>query len=236
MRRLVKGVLSLILPEDPSVTLTSPPEVEVIKGWKKKNSAKRDKSHWEHVSIAHQKIQKSSRSVFGSGSGSGSLSDCHELLGEGAKGATVAENVIGDGNRGYRVMADFVFGDEHQWSEVHRRMLYELEHSTNVYLNLVGSAERDGPAPYEHWLEAPDSLYIIANVFDLYVILIAQLGSTTVLPLYSYSVRAGDTLVFVLLIEQQHFIHLQMYDGFPTPPLHVRWIHHRTERVSNWTD
>ncbi|KAI5683113.1 hypothetical protein M9H77_04341 [Catharanthus roseus] len=116
------------------------------------------------------------------------------------------KNVIGDGHCGYRVVADFVFGDEHQWPEVCRRMLYELEHSTNLYVNLVGSEERvtelihrihwlvHGPAPYAHWFETPDSLYIIANAFNLCVILIAQLGSTTVLPLYSYSDRLEVTV------------------------------------------
>ncbi|KAI5683178.1 hypothetical protein M9H77_04406 [Catharanthus roseus] len=73
MRRLAKGVLNPVLPEDPGVTLTSPPEVAVTKGRKKTDSTKRDKSHWEHVPIAHRKIQKSSGSVSGSGTGSGSL-------------------------------------------------------------------------------------------------------------------------------------------------------------------
>ncbi|KAI5667699.1 hypothetical protein M9H77_17552 [Catharanthus roseus] len=55
-------------------------------------------------------------------------------------------NVIGDGNCGYRVVTDFVFGDEHQWPE------------------------------------------------------------------------------------------LEMHDGYPIPPLHVQWIHHHSDRVSNWAD
>ncbi|KAI5675374.1 hypothetical protein M9H77_06324 [Catharanthus roseus] len=73
--------------------------------------------------------------------------DRHEFLWKGPNGATVAENVIGDRNCGYRVVRDFVFGDEHQWPEL-------------------------------------------------------QLND----------------------------------DGCPIPPLHVQWIHHRTERVSNWAD
>ncbi|KAI5657910.1 hypothetical protein M9H77_26703 [Catharanthus roseus] len=173
MRRLAKGVLSLVLPEDPVVTLTSPPEIAVTKGRKKTNSTKRDESHWEHLSISHRKIQKSSGSGSDSSSGSGSWSGSGSGSGscvrgkppraprEGAEGAIVAKNVIGDGNCGYRVVADFMFGDEHQWPKVRRRMFYKLEHSANVYLNLVGSAERvsglvhrirwqDGPAPYEH--------------------------------------------------------------------------------------
>ncbi|KAI5680541.1 hypothetical protein M9H77_01768 [Catharanthus roseus] len=68
--------------------------------------------------------------------------DRHELLGKGAEDATVAENVIGDGNCSYRVVADFVFSDEHQWPKVHRGMLYELELSKNLYVNLMGSEER----------------------------------------------------------------------------------------------
>ncbi|KAI5649412.1 hypothetical protein M9H77_35417 [Catharanthus roseus] len=175
----------------------------------KKNSTKRDKSHWEHMSVAHQKIQKSSGSGSSSCTGSGPWS---------SSGSGNWKNVRGDSNCGYRVVADFVFGDEYERSDVRRRMLYELEHSTNVYINLVGSKVRvnelvyrihwpvDEPVPYQHWLETPDLFYIIANAFNPCVILIAQLGSTTVLPLYSYWDLLGGTLVIGLLTEQQHFI------------------------------
>ncbi|KAI5658638.1 hypothetical protein M9H77_27431 [Catharanthus roseus] len=278
MLRLAKGVLSPVLPDDLGVTLTSPPEVAVTKGRKKTNSTKRDKSHWEHVSIAHRKIQKLSGSGSGSGSRSGSGSG--SISGSGSRGRgrspralrgrgrgrdrgrsslssvihaspcstfpytntfpafiypfiSNRKNMIGDGNCSYRVVANFVFGDEHQWPEVRRRMLYELEHSANVYLNLVGSAKRvnglvhrirwqDGPTLYEHWLETLDSLYAIENAFNLCVILIAKLGSTIVLPLYSYSDCPGSTLVIGLLTEQQHFIQLQMHDECPIPLSHVQ--------------
>ncbi|KAI5662810.1 hypothetical protein M9H77_22133 [Catharanthus roseus] len=159
MRRLAKGVLNPVLPEDPGVTLTSPPEVAVTEGWKKTHSTKRDKSHLEHVSIAHRKIQKSTGSVSGSGTGSRSLPGSgsgSRSRGRGRPPRAPRErgrghdrgrsnlsavkhaspcstfpytndfpafiypfisnwkNVIGDGNCGYRVVADFVFGDEHQ--------------------------------------------------------------------------------------------------------------------------
>ncbi|KAI5663538.1 hypothetical protein M9H77_22861 [Catharanthus roseus] len=127
-------------------------------------------------------------------------------------------------------------------------MLYELEHSTNLYVNLMGSEEHvnelvhrinwlvDGPAPYMHWFETPDSLYIVANAFNLCVILIAQLGSMIVLSLYSDSDRPEGTLVIGLLTEERHFIQLQLNDMCPIPPLHVQWIHHRSEWISNWAD
>ncbi|KAI5677268.1 hypothetical protein M9H77_08218 [Catharanthus roseus] len=150
-RHLVKGVLSPVFPEDPGVTLTSPPDVAVTEGRKKTNSTKRDKSHWEHSSGSGSGSESGSLSGSGSRLGSRGRGNYHKLLREGTEGATVA-----------------------------------------------------------------------------------KLGSTTVLPLYLYSDRPGGTFVIGLLTEQQHFIQLQMHDGFPIPLLHVQWIYHRTERVSNW--
>ncbi|KAI5649554.1 hypothetical protein M9H77_35559 [Catharanthus roseus] len=157
------------------------------------------------------------------------------------------KNVISDGNCGFQVVANFMFGDKHQWPEVRRRMLFELEHMANIYVSLLGSAEcvyelvrrtqwQNGTAPLDHWLETLDSLYVIANAFNLCVILIARVGSTTVLPLYSYSNHPKGTLVIGLLTEQQHFIQLQMYDGYPIPPLHMQWVYRRGDRVSSWAD
>ncbi|KAI5652742.1 hypothetical protein M9H77_29929 [Catharanthus roseus] len=113
-------------------------------------------------------------------------------------------------------------------------MLYELEPLTNLCVNLVGSEERvnklvhrlnwlvDGPSSYVHWFKIPDLLYIVANAFNLCVILIAQLGSTTALSLYSYSDRPEGTLVIGFLTEERHFIQLQLNDMCPIPPLHVQ--------------
>ncbi|KAI5653618.1 hypothetical protein M9H77_30805 [Catharanthus roseus] len=162
MRRLAKGVLNPILPEDPGVTLTSSPEVAVTKGQKKTNSTKKDKSFWEHVSISHLQIQKSSDSGSRSGSGSGSClgsrgrgrppraprgrgrgrspgrsslssvvdpSPCFTFPYTNAFLAFIYpfienwKNVIGAGNCGYRVVADFVLGDEHQLPEIVQEVL-----------------------------------------------------------------------------------------------------------------
>ncbi|KAI5683516.1 hypothetical protein M9H77_04744 [Catharanthus roseus] len=114
-----------------------------------------DKSYWEHVSIAHRKIQKSSDSSLDSGSRSGSsfcergrlpralrgrdrgrsirrnslssviaLSPCSTFPYIDAFPSFVYpfienwKNVNVDRNCGYWVVADFVFGDEHQWHEL----------------------------------------------------------------------------------------------------------------------
>ncbi|KAI5653519.1 hypothetical protein M9H77_30706 [Catharanthus roseus] len=77
--RLIKDVISSMLPDDPCAPLTTPsppPETAVTKGRRKTNSIERDKSYREHVSIAHRKTGKSSGSGsrFGRDFGFGSSS------------------------------------------------------------------------------------------------------------------------------------------------------------------
>ncbi|KAI5656527.1 hypothetical protein M9H77_25320 [Catharanthus roseus] len=75
-----------------------------------------------------------------------------------------------DDNCGFRVVANFLFGDENHWSEVRRQMTFDLQ----LHLNVIQRTQWfDGPAPQEHWLEIPDQLYVIANTFNFCVVLIA---------------------------------------------------------------
>ncbi|KAI5650441.1 hypothetical protein M9H77_36446 [Catharanthus roseus] len=186
-----KKVLCPVLPKDPGAPLTTPPEYAFTKGRRKTNSTKRDKSYWEHVSIAHRKIGKStgSGSSSGLGSGSGSSSSSHRRgrpprapRGKGRgrsseQSSLSSKNVLGDGNCGFRVVVNFLFRDENQWPEFH----------TNMYVSLLGSIARvyeliqrpqwfDRYAPQEYWLDTPDHLYVITNTFNFYVVLTAGLG------------------------------------------------------------
>ncbi|KAI5666323.1 hypothetical protein M9H77_16176 [Catharanthus roseus] len=124
-----------------------PQKTTVTKGRRKTNSTKKDKSYWEYVSIAHRKIGKSSGLGSRSGSGSGSGSNPSPRgrgrpPRSGRVGAEdVAVNVVGDGNCGFRVISNFLFGDENHWVEIRRRMSYDLWHRMNVYEQLFGSVE-----------------------------------------------------------------------------------------------
>ncbi|KAI5640034.1 hypothetical protein M9H77_00447 [Catharanthus roseus] len=179
MHRLAKRVLSPVLPEDPGVTLTSPPESS------------------------------------GSGSGSGSSSGS----GSGSRGRRRLPRAPSGKGRGHaypslcctfpytNASSAFIYPFISNWKNLvgdgNCERVHELIHRTQG---------QDGPAPLEHWLETPDSPYIIANAFNL----------------------CGVTLVIDLLREQQHFIEfyqhlhfspcltqLQMHDEFPIPPLHI---------------
>ncbi|KAI5654725.1 hypothetical protein M9H77_31912 [Catharanthus roseus] len=199
-----------------------PPKTAVTKGRWKTNPTKRDKSHWEYVSIAHRKKGKSSGLGFRSDSGSGSGSNSsprgrdkpplsfpfnNAFSGFMCEFIQKWKNVVGEGNCRFRVVSNFLFGDENHWVEIRIRMSYDLRHRMNVYEQLFGSTNwEEGSAPPEYWMDTPDHLYVIANTFNLCVVFLAWSESTTVLPLVSNMDGTAGTIFIGLIEELQHFI------------------------------
>ncbi|KAI5649758.1 hypothetical protein M9H77_35763 [Catharanthus roseus] len=120
------------------------------------------------------------------------------------------KNVVRDGNCGFRVVSNFLFGEENHWVEIRRRISYDLRHSMHVYEQLFGSVERvselimktnweEGSAPPKYWMNTPDHHYVIANTFNLCVVFLARSESTTVLPLVSNMDGPAGT-IFIGLI------------------------------------
>ncbi|KAI5677080.1 hypothetical protein M9H77_08030 [Catharanthus roseus] len=155
------------------------------------------------------------------------------------------KNVVGDGNCGFKVVSNFLFGDENHWVEIRRKMSYDLRHCMNVYEQLFSSVERvtelimktnweEGSAPPEYWMDIPDHLYVIANTFNLCVVFLARSESTTVLPLVSNIYGTAGTIFIGPIEELQHFIQLQLVDECSLPPLQVQRDYHRDIRVSGW--
>ncbi|KAI5667449.1 hypothetical protein M9H77_17302 [Catharanthus roseus] len=172
------------------MTLTSPPEVTATKGRQKTSSTKRDKLYWKHVSITYRKIQKSSG--FGScGRGRPPRAPRGRGRGRNSRRSSLS-SVIDPSPCSTFPYTDafscFVYPFIENRKNVNAERVYELIRRTQWW---------DRHSPPEHWLDTPNSLYVIANAFNLCVVLIARIESTTVLPLYSYSDRTVGTPVRV---------------------------------------
>ncbi|KAI5676814.1 hypothetical protein M9H77_07764 [Catharanthus roseus] len=200
VRRLIKGVICPMLPENPCLPLTNPPETEnqAVQGLGRETV--------QAQGLVRVHVEEAGRSL---------------AVGVGPEDATV-KNVVGDGNCGFRVVFNFLFGDENHWAEIRRRLSYDSHHHMNVYVQLFGLLERvtelirkinwsEGSAPVDFWMDTPDNLYGIANTFNLCVVLIARFGSTTVLPLYSNMDDSTAGMLFIgFIAEHEHFIQLQL--------------------------
>ncbi|KAI5664923.1 hypothetical protein M9H77_24246 [Catharanthus roseus] len=139
VRGLIKGVVN-------------PSRDRSTKGRRKTNSTKRDKSHWEFVSIAHRKIGKSSGSGSGSNPsprGRGRPPRSGRSRGRGrssGRSSLSTINVVGDGNCSFRVVSNFLFGDENHWVEIRIRMNYDLRHRMHSTTVLPLVSNMDGPS------------------------------------------------------------------------------------------
>ncbi|KAI5683784.1 hypothetical protein M9H77_05012 [Catharanthus roseus] len=71
----------------------------------------------------------------------------------------------------------------------------------------------EGSTPADYWMDTLDHLYVIANTFNLCVVFLAQLDSTTVLPLVSNMDGSAGTLVIGFIEEQQYFIQLPVNES-----------------------
>lgn len=78
LQRYTKNILHPIIPSDPTEPEPIPPTTVITKGRQKTDSTKRDKSNWEHIAIAVEKMKKSSGSCSGSKRGLGSASQERE--------------------------------------------------------------------------------------------------------------------------------------------------------------
>ncbi|KAI5656511.1 hypothetical protein M9H77_25304 [Catharanthus roseus] len=226
VRRLIKGVLHSVLPDDPCSHCQPP----------KRQQSKRDDGRRilpKGISLTGNTVPRSGR---GSGRGhSSGRSNFSSLVSPDSPPVPFPlnnvfpgfmyqfiqnwKNVVGDGNRGFRVVSNFLFGDENHWVEIRRRMSYDLRHHIHVYEQLFGSVERvtelimkinseEGLAPPEYWMDTPDHVYVIANTFNLCVVFLAWLELTTVLPLVSNMDGPAGTVFIGLIEELQHFIQM----------------------------
>ncbi|KAI5667970.1 hypothetical protein M9H77_17823 [Catharanthus roseus] len=191
----------------------------VTKERQKTNSTKRDKSYWEHVSISHRKIGKSSGSGIGSGSGFGFGS------GSNSRGrGRPPRDPKGKGRSSERSNLSSIVNPctpvIFLYIDAFSGFVYEfIPNSKNVIGNgncgfrvvakfLFRDGNHwpewfDGPTPEEHWSEIPYQLYVIANTFNFCVVLITE---------------------------------LQLRDGCPLPLLNVQWEYHRHIQLSSWEE
>jgi hypothetical protein len=162
-------------------------------------------------------------------------------------------DVVGDGNCGFRVVADVFQMGEDNYGLVRQLMYSEIASNRNVYRHvyqddLDGALRRirwgGGPCGQNHYFDAPLDLFAVANIYKCAVMHFglglhsqAYYPCTTVLPWRSretVTTPVREVAIAFLGSSYRHFIRLDMSSDFPVPPIIPRWYTIRTASVEGW--
>ncbi|XP_021755522.1 uncharacterized protein LOC110720793 [Chenopodium quinoa] len=202
-----------------------------VRGQRRNNDTRRDPCYFEHIN--RRNTQREDQC---------DISQCrylHLLPRPMLPYITAWKDVIGDGNCGFRCVADFFFGDQAQWftaretiaNEVTAHpMLYERIYGIGrVWMNVECIRWDGGAVDMWHWMVAIQDLFPIATWFNARVICLG-IGSVptcyypciTVLPLRARStVRAPSREFVITTVGGSHFIGLDLAQDSPLPRLQV---------------
>lgn len=158
-----------------------------------------------------------------------------------------------DGNCGFRVVSDYIFGSEQYWRWARVNIANELAANRSLYEPMcvdgvdaaIARIRWDGGScGPDHWMTVAEDLFPIATLYNAAVFLFGY-GSghsslsycMTVLPLHapSTATRPEREIVIAHLGDRfKHFIRLDLVPNFPVPPIANFWHRHRARSVFGW--
>ncbi|KAI5391986.1 hypothetical protein KIW84_076689 [Lathyrus oleraceus] len=153
-------------------------------------------------------------------------------------------NVESDGNCGFRVIASLHGYGEDGWSMVRRELGLELidKDRSTLYDKLFSnrlSAVREslmiesfGSQPPEKWMSLPDMGYLIANRYNVVLVCLGN-PCITFFPMTS-SHSPNVSIYCIGFVNQNHWVQVNMKEGFPLPPVTLDWKKFRSHIATTW--
>ncbi|XP_050880353.1 uncharacterized protein LOC127084029 [Lathyrus oleraceus] len=152
-------------------------------------------------------------------------------------------NVISDGNCGFRVIASLHGYGEDGWSMVRRDLELEIidkDRSTlydKLFCNRLAEVRESlmiksfGSQPSEKWLTLPDIGYLIANRYNVVLVCLGN-PCMTFFPMTS-SHSPNVSIYCIGFVNQNHWVQVNMKEGFPLPPVTLDWKKFRCQTATS---
>ncbi|XP_039004661.1 uncharacterized protein LOC120131839 [Hibiscus syriacus] len=158
---------------------------------------------------------------------------------------TGLQDVIGDGNCGFRSVAVALGLSEDQWPRIRSDLVRELDVNQQKYKYIFGTT--DYKKIYKtvqlagKWMEMPNTGLIIASAYNRVVISLANGGNvggcTTIFPLWSSPPQSEPHGTIVIAhVNDNHYIKATLREGCPLPMTHPLWITYKSDIASAWED
>ncbi|XP_022027111.1 uncharacterized protein LOC110928405 [Helianthus annuus] len=154
------------------------------------------------------------------------------------------EDVVGDGNCGFRAIAACLGYGEDQWLYVKEQLLHELLDAyignetvltsgiNEVNLSLLFS---QSPAPRQHWMVMPETGILIANKFGVVLNCLSNEGCIT-----CFSIWKGPEhfqhhkTITIAHVYGNHYVMVQLEREYPMPRISAYWIRYRAPSAVGW--
>ncbi|XP_062089769.1 uncharacterized protein LOC133796314 [Humulus lupulus] len=159
----------------------------------------------------------------------------------------LVKNVIGDGNCGFRAIADLIgIIDEDGWTKVRKDLLNEIESHLEHYRELYGVHGRidelihalsffDVRAPRERWMTMPDMGHIIASCYNVVLFHLSKNQSLTFLPLRSMPLPLlSRKHIAIGFVNGDHYVKVYLSQDHPVPPIAGNWCRHHLPIANGW--
>lgn len=160
------------------------------------------------------------------------------------------QDVLPDGNCGFRAIAVGLGSDEYSWLDVRQQLILELDINARFYIPMFDTIETGAyaslrnrinwtylaPAPYQHWMLMPEVGLLVAQRYGVIVQFLSNQGCLTIFPLWTGPNTCLPHRVVSIVHIPQHFIHVKLQGDCPMPPTPVLWKRYRNDVAGEWED
>ncbi|KAJ9542274.1 hypothetical protein OSB04_028780 [Centaurea solstitialis] len=157
------------------------------------------------------------------------------------------QDVLGDGNCGFRAISTCLGGDEDAWDNIRKELMDELCEHYYYYNNVITN---EGPriydalnffqkgvfAPVPYWIAMPEMAILAASKYNVILHVLSMRGSVTYLPFRTPPPPSQHVSIAIVHVDNNHYIKVVLNGEYPMPTLIHHWTRHRLEEASTWID
>nr|XP_043608865.1 uncharacterized protein LOC122580660 [Erigeron canadensis] len=145
---------------------------------------------------------------------------------------TQVQNVLGDGNCGFRAAAFCIGRHQDDWRQIRMDLLDELFVHNARYTAIFNKEDvqslqymlnhfEGGFADPQYWMTMLETGLLIASRYNVVVVFLSKDGETTCFPLFTSLPSSQPHDICVIgRVNHNHFVRLVLQGDFPVPPTH----------------